>query len=71
MARRVRARVNDVRGAIYVSCLARAPTRSSRPRPRSRSCRRALGDVPLIGFYANGEIRTIGSYGYTGVLALF
>jgi len=30
-----------------------------------------LGDVPLVGFYANGEISGNRLYGYTGVLALF
>ena len=32
---------------------------------------RALGDVPLAGFYANGEISHNRLYGYTGVLTLF
>jgi len=27
--------------------------------------------VPLVGFYANGEISHDRIYGYTGVLALF
>ena len=31
----------------------------------------ALGDVPLVGFFANGEISGERIYGYTGVLALF
>ncbi len=31
----------------------------------------ALGEVPLVGFYANGEIAGDRIYGYTGVLALF
>jgi small ligand-binding sensory domain FIST len=30
-----------------------------------------LGDVPLTGFYANGEISYNRLYGYTGVLTLF
>jgi small ligand-binding sensory domain FIST len=30
-----------------------------------------LGDIPMIGFYANGEIAGDRIYGYTGVLALF
>jgi small ligand-binding sensory domain FIST len=32
----------------------------------------AIGDdVPLVGFYANGEISNNRVYGYTGVLTLF
>jgi small ligand-binding sensory domain FIST len=31
----------------------------------------ALGDVPIVGFYANGEISQDRLYGYTGVLTLF
>ena len=30
-----------------------------------------LGDVPLAGFYASGEIAGHRLYGYTGVLTLF
>ena len=30
-----------------------------------------LGDFPLAGFFANGEISRNRLYGYTGVLALF
>ena len=30
-----------------------------------------LGEFPLVGFYANGEISHNRLYGYTGVLALF
>jgi small ligand-binding sensory domain FIST len=33
--------------------------------------RDALGDFPLAGFFANGEICNERLYGYTGVLALF
>ncbi|SVB66682.1 uncharacterized protein METZ01_LOCUS219536, partial [marine metagenome] len=32
---------------------------------------RELGDVPLVGFFANGEIGHRRLYGYTGVLTLF
>jgi small ligand-binding sensory domain FIST len=30
-----------------------------------------LGDFPLVGFFANGEISHGRLYGHTGVLALF
>ena len=31
----------------------------------------ALGEVPLVGFFCNGEISHDRLYGYTGVLTLF
>ena len=33
--------------------------------------RRRLGDIPLAGFFCNGEISHDRLYGYTGVLTLF
>ncbi len=33
--------------------------------------RRALGDVPLAGFFAGGESARNHLYGYTGVLTVF
>ena len=33
--------------------------------------RKALGDVPLVGFFAGGEIAYDHLYGYTGVLTVF
>ena len=33
--------------------------------------RRALGDVPLVGFFAGGEIAHHHLYAYTGVLTVF
>ncbi len=56
--------------AIYVSCVARGPNLFG---PGSRELGRlheALGEVPLIGFYANGEISNNRLYGYTGVLTV-
>ena len=32
---------------------------------------RELGDVPLVGFFANGEISHDRLYAYTGVLTVF
>ena len=33
--------------------------------------REELGDVPLVGFFGNGEISFDRLYAYTGVLTLF
>lgn len=54
-------------GALYISCVARAGGAGR----EMRLIRDALGDVPLAGFYANGEISNRRLYGYTGVLILF
>ena len=39
-------------------------------RQRSSTLREALGDIPLIGFFAGGEIARHHLYGYTGVLTV-
>ena len=36
-----------------------------------RMVRKDLGDVPLVGFFAGGEIARHHLYGYTGVLTVF
>ena len=59
------------KGAIYVSCLARGPNLFGASSNEVRQVRRAIGDVPLVGFFANGEVCHDRLYGYTGVLTLF
>jgi small ligand-binding sensory domain FIST len=71
MAKQLRARVEQVRGAIYISCIARGPNLFESANAEIALLQEALGDVPLVGFYANGEIARDRIYGYTGVLALF
>jgi small ligand-binding sensory domain FIST len=36
-----------------------------------RAIRDVLGELPLVGFFANGEIARDRLYGYTGVLSVF
>ena len=60
-----------VRGGIYVSCLARGPNLFPEPALEVGLIRERFGDIPLAGFYANGEIAGEELYGYTGVLTLF
>ena len=60
-----------VRGGIYVSCAARGPNQFASPESETEIIRDALGDFPLIGFFANGELNRDRIYSYTGVLALF
>ena len=38
---------------------------------RFKMIRDAVGKIPLVGIYANGEISNSRLYGYTGVLTLF
>jgi small ligand-binding sensory domain FIST len=60
-----------IRGAHYVSCVARAGHLFSGQQTELDVLRHYLGGVPLIGFYANGEIARDRLYTYTGILTLF
>ncbi len=58
-------------GALYVSCSGRGGPHFGGPSAELQILRRALGDVPLVGFFAGGEIAHHRLYGYTGVLTVF
>ena len=58
-------------GAVYVSCSGRGGPHFGGPSAELQIVRRALGDVPLVGFFAAGEIARNHLYGYTGVLTVF
>ncbi len=58
-------------GAHYVSCVGRGALLFGSPGAELSVIRHNLGNVPLVGFYANGEIAGDKLYGYTGVLSLF
>ena len=60
-----------IAGAIYVSCSGRGGPHFGGPSAELQIVRRALGDVPLVGFFAAGEIAHRHLYGYTGVLTVF
>ena len=60
-----------IAGAIYVSCTGRGGAHFGGDSAELQIIRRALGDVPLIGFFAGGEIAGHHLYGYTGVLTEF
>jgi small ligand-binding sensory domain FIST len=60
-----------IAGAIYVSCSGRGGPHFGGPSAELQIIRRALGDVPLVGFFAGGEIARNHLYGYTGVLTVF
>jgi len=58
------------KGALYVSCIARGPNQFGAGREIA-IIREEMGDVPLAGFFASGEISHARLYGYTGVLTVF
>jgi small ligand-binding sensory domain FIST len=60
-----------ITGAIYVSCTGRGGAHFGAPGAELQTVRHALGDVPLVGFFAGGEIAHHHLYGYTGVLTVF
>ena len=59
------------KGGLYVSCLARGPNQFDPPDLELTLINKHLGDFPLAGFFANGEISHDRLYAYTGVLTLF
>ena len=64
----------EPRGALYVSCVARANAafaEEGAPGDEMTLVREILGDIPMAGFYANGEIAGGHLYGYTAVVILF
>ena len=62
---------SGIAGAIYVSCAGRGGAHFGAPSAELAIVRHALGDVPLVGFFAAGEIARQYLYGYTGVLTVF
>lgn len=59
------------KAGVYFSCVARGVNMFGAEGREVAMLREQLGDFPLIGFYAGGEISNCRLYGYTGVLALF
>jgi small ligand-binding sensory domain FIST len=59
------------KAGIYVSCVARGAALFGEAAVETRVIRENLGEFPLIGFFANGEISRDRLYGHTGVLTLF
>jgi len=62
-------------GALLFSCLGRGKYLYGNPNHDSDSFREYLGDVPLTGFFCNGEIGPVGGttflHGYTSSFGLF
>lgn len=58
-------------GALYVSCSGRGGPHFGGPSAEMKIVQHALGDVPLVGWFAGGEIARHHLYGFTGVLTVF
>jgi small ligand-binding sensory domain FIST len=72
MLRQLGARLDEPpKAGIYVSCVARGAALFGEAGVETALIRGALGDFPMIGFFANGEISRDRLYGHTGVLTLF
>lgn len=71
MVNDVRKRAGKVAGGLYFSCLARGPNMFDGADSEMAIVSEVLGDVPMVGFFGNGEISFDRLYAYTGVLTLF
>jgi small ligand-binding sensory domain FIST len=72
MLRQLKARLpGPPRAGIYVSCIARGAALFGEKGIETALIRETLGNFPLIGFFANGEISRDRLYGHTGVLTVF
>lgn len=60
-----------IRGAVYVSCLGRGGAHFGAPNAEMKIIQHALGDVPVVGFFAGGEIAHQHILSYSGVLMVF
>ncbi len=68
----IKRRMGDTpRGAVYYSCLGRGRYQFGDDSEELKMIRDQIGDIPLVGFFANGEIFHNRLYGYTGVLTVF
>ena len=64
-----------LKGALLFSCLGRGKHLYGKPNHDTGSFRQALGDIPVGGFFCNGEIGPVGEttflHGYTSSFGLF
>lgn len=71
---RSRSHRDQVAGALLFSCLGRGAYLYGRPHHDSQLFQRRLGELPISGFFCNGEIGPVGGttylHGYTSCFAL-
>ena len=61
----------SVCGVLYISCNGRGGAHFGAGHAELQCVQAALGDIPLVGLFAGGEIAGQQLYGYTGVLTVF
>ncbi|MDE0780662.1 MAG: FIST C-terminal domain-containing protein [Alphaproteobacteria bacterium] len=61
----------NLRGAVYHSCVARGPHQFGPGSRELSMIAETFGDIPVIGFFGNGEISHDRLYTYTGLLTVF
>jgi small ligand-binding sensory domain FIST len=72
MAKKLKKRLpGRPKGGLYFSCVGRGPSLFGGQGRETAMIRDILGDFPLVGFHAGGEISNGRIYAYTGILALF
>ncbi len=59
------------RAGLYFSCVARGPNLFAGEAHELKAIRDTFGEIPIAGFFGNGEISHDRVYAYTGVLTLF
>ncbi len=59
------------KGGLYFSCVSRGPLLFGTSGEEARIIRAALGPIPIVGFYGNGEIFNSRLHQYSSVLVLF
>lgn len=59
------------KGGVYFSCVTRGPLMFGTSGEEARMIRAALGPIPIVGFYGNGEIFNSRLHQYSSVLVLF
>jgi small ligand-binding sensory domain FIST len=60
-----------IKGGLYYSCMGRGENLFGYDSKELKVIQQFLGDFPLVGFFANGEIFYQRIYAYSGVLTLF
>jgi small ligand-binding sensory domain FIST len=60
-----------IQGGVYISCVARGHHLFGDSGRESQMIRETLGEFPMVGFSASGEICYDRLYSFTGVVALF
>lgn len=60
-----------IKGGLYYSCMGRGENLFGNDSKELKLIQQFLGDFPLVGFFANGEIFYQRLYAYSGILSLF